>query len=142
MLLRRASLPIWEGFGGFPGGFGGLQLQHLGCFFSFLARLGAPPLPQPFLEPVLASFWTFFLGVPRRVLVFQLALMRCATELVVAHRRERWVLVFSAWEMLSFKRKLVSIAFFNPWTCTVGSPLVSTCPLSLLRVQYPKRILC
>ena len=83
-----------------------------------------------------------FPEVPWRVLVFQTTLMRCATELVVADRRERWALVFSAWEVLSLKRKLVSIAFFDPWTCTVGSPLVSTCCLNLLRVQYSKRILC
>ena len=48
--------PFEKVFGVPPEALGALQLQHLGYFFSFLARLGAPPLPPPFLDPVLASF--------------------------------------------------------------------------------------
>ena len=90
MLLRRASLTIWQGFEGGSGGSSGSPAATFGMFFllSCKAERFIPPAASLGSRSVL--IFDVFSCVTRRVPLFQILLMRCATELVVGHRRERW----------------------------------------------------
>ena len=142
MLLRRASVPIWEGFGGPCGGFGSSPIPKFKLLFRLSCQVGP-------LRPSRHPSWTLselifdtFLMLHGVFWSFQLRSCCVLLSLLSPIGVSVGCLFLSASEMLSCKRKLVSIAFFHPWTCTVGSPLVSTCGLRLLRVQYSKRVLC
>ena len=142
MPLRRASVLIWEGFGGPRGGFGSPPIPTFRVLFRLPCQVG-PLRPSRHPSWILSELiFDTFLVLHGVFWSFQLrsccVLLCLLSPIGVSVGR----LFVSASEMLSCKRKLVSIAFFHPWTCTVGSPLVSTCCLSLLRVQCSKRILC
>ena len=134
MALRALSRVNWESFWTPFGAFGGLPFATFKVSLGLSASRRVCSLLRPSPKPISGSILRDSLGVPRVIVVFKTVFMTCATELVIPHRRERWMRVSMYGECCLLN--------FNPCTSIDVSPPASTCPLALLRVQYRKRSLC